>query len=262
MGYLMRNWMHWMVTVAATMTLAGAPAAPTPATTQSAAIEPALLKQLTALDHRIGQIQDLSATFTQKKFTPLLRKPLLSAGTVHVKGKAMRWDTTRPEPSIIAVDQGELKMYYPAQKVLEVYQLDQQMGQLAASPLPRLDRLRQYFSIERADARPLARAWREDAASAAPSSTPTTQPDHVLALRLIPTDPALQRHLAQVLVLMDLDYPCILRAEMTDADQERTVLNFSDIHLNTHLSDAAVTLSVPPDTTISHPLAGMERGGK
>jgi outer membrane lipoprotein-sorting protein len=256
----------WTAAFGVMIACAKAPAADVPATqpaTQPASrIEPGLLKELTALDQRIGAIQDLRATFIQKKFTPLLRKPLLSAGTVRVKGTLMRWDTTRPEESIIAVGQGQLEMYYPSQKVLEVYQLDQQMGQLAASPLPRLALLRQYFSIERAEAAPLLKAWHEDVAPPDHPATAQAEAHHYLALRLTPIDPALQRHLNQVLVLMDLDYPCILRAEMAAAARERTVLSFSDIHLNTGLKEAQVTLHVPPGTTISHPLAGMERGGK
>ncbi len=233
-----------------------------PAATQSSeVIEPQLLGELVALDQRIGAIQSLRARFVQSKFTPLLRKPLVSSGMVRVKGQLMRWDTDRPEQSVIATGQGELKMYYPGQKVMEVYQLDQRMGQLAASPLPRLDVLRQYFAIERTDAAPVVKAWaRELGGDAGGGDASASDKSRYLALRLTPVDPSLKRHLAQVIVLMDKDYPCILRAEMTDGDHERTVLDFSHIELNKPMTDAEVMLTVPAGTTISHPMAGMEKG--
>lgn len=235
-------------------------AEPAPATQPSEAIEPKLLNELIALDQRIGAIQSLRARFVQSKFTPLLRKPLVSSGMVRVKGPLMRWDTDRPEQSVIATGQGELKMYYPDQKVMEVYQLDQRMSQLAASPLPRLDVLRRYFAMERTDATPLVEAWKREVGQDASDTDQTaSNKSRYLALRLTPVDPSLKRHLAQVVVLMDKVYPCILRAEMTDGDHERTVLDFSHIELNKPMTDAEATLTVPADTTISHPMAGMEK---
>ena len=83
------------------------------------------------------KIADLTADFEQQKFTAMLKKPLISSGAVAVRGSAMLWKTRKPEPSELQIDQKEVRIYYPAQETIEVYQVEQKLGQLAASPLPR-----------------------------------------------------------------------------------------------------------------------------
>ena len=53
---------------------------------------------------------------------------------------------------------------------------------------------------------------------------------------------------------MDASRGLILRAEMTDADGERTRMVFSDIQVNTGLQDEDVELRVPGSTRVTRPL--------
>ncbi|HTL29516.1 MAG TPA: outer membrane lipoprotein carrier protein LolA, partial [Tepidisphaeraceae bacterium] len=118
-------------------------------TTAPAGVDAVLWQQMLAINARSQQIEDLKATFEQKKFTALLKKPLISTGEVRVKGATMRWDTKEPVPTVMVIDEKEVKLLYPQQKVLEIYKVDQQLSSLAASPLPRLDVLKQHFMFEK-----------------------------------------------------------------------------------------------------------------
>src|SRR5688572_26922132 len=108
-------------------------------------------QRLEAIDRLAGTHQAITADFVQEKRSPLLRKPLLSRGTVRAQGGAALWKTTEPEPSEMSVGPQMLRIYYPKQKTIEEYSVQQQLGMLAASPLPRLDNIRQSFSISPAD---------------------------------------------------------------------------------------------------------------
>src|SRR5262249_3380286 len=139
-----------------------------------------------------AKIKDITAHFQQRKFTALLKNPLVSSGTARAAGSVARWDTTQPTPCSLYADQRELCLYYPDERLEEIYSIDQRLGDLLSSPMPRLPAIQRHFSIERADAADLPGAppWSAD--------SPST-----LALRLVPTDAQLSQHVRQVLVLLD-----------------------------------------------------------
>jgi outer membrane lipoprotein-sorting protein len=83
-------------------------------------------------------------------------------------------------------------------------------------------------------------------------------PTSSLALRLVPTDAELREHLESVLVLLNEERGLILRAVMTDADGDRTVLAFSDVNTNIDIKDDALQLNVPSDVKTIHPLEGFD----
>jgi len=207
----------------------------------------ALWARLHEIDSRAGRIRSLSASFEQKKSTALLRKPLVSTGRIRIKATVMRWDTDKPEPSVLLIGEREARIYYPDQKLLEVYPLDQRLGELAASPLPRLDALAKKFSFEQIPTKDL---------------DPKAEPSQFLALRLVPTDAALREHVKEVRVLLDVRGAYIVAAEMIDADGDRTVLTFAEVKPNADVGD--LELHVPAGTKATRPLegAGGERDSK
>jgi len=209
----------------------------------AAAIDPALAAQLESIDRRAAAIRDVTASFEERKFTALLKKPLVSSGTLRSVGSRARWDTKSPHPSAMVVDAAGIRIYYPERSTLEVYALDEKLRWLAVSPLPRLMALLDRFYIERT-----TDAERRD------SETPHAH----LALRLHPRDEAVGRYVRQVDVLLDTDTAFVVRVEMLDVDGDRTVISFSDIRANAGIGDADVELTVPGDTRIVRPLAGIE----
>lgn len=212
-------------------------AAPTTAPSDSR-----LWAKLDEIDSRAAKIQSLAADFEQKKFTALLRKPLVSSGRVRVRGSVMRWDTQKPEETVLYIDPREARVYYPRQKALEVYPLDSRLGELAASPLPRLAALRERFEFEQVPAADLDRS---------------ADARQFIALKLTPKEASLRQYVTQVRVLLDVKAAHIVVAEVTDGDGERTVLRFSRVQINPDLGD--LELKVPPGTRVSHPLEGIDQ---
>lgn len=215
------------------------PSAASQPTTQPIS-DPELDRQLRALDARLTAIQDLSAHFQQAKHTPLLKVPLESQGQVRVKGQRTRWDTSSPHPSVLVTSEAELRLYYPQQALVEVYPLDECMGQMAASPMPRLTTLMQFFDIHR---------WQASADAPWP-------PQRFLLIELTPRDPWLRQQVQTVHVAIARDSGLAAMVEMVHADGESTTMQFSDVKLNKGLNDEDVELRTPPGTTISHPTQG------
>jgi outer membrane lipoprotein-sorting protein len=199
-----------------------------------------LSDQLNAIDHAAAGIKDLTARFEQRKFTALLTKPLISSGLVRGAGAVVRWDTREPAPSVLYADRAELRLYYPDQKLEEIYPVDQRMSDLLASPLPRLSTIKEHFTIEIASPGDVADLPHGDA---------------TLALRLTPIDAALAAHLRQVFVVLDVHTGLALAIRTIDPDDDRTDITFSDMRVNTGLDEASVDLAVPAGTAISRPLA-------
>lgn len=197
-------------------------------------------RTLEAIDAKAAAIEDLVADFEQQKKTPLLKKPLVSRGTVRVKGAKTRWDTTHPHPTVMTIDASELRIYYPEQKTVEVYPIRAGMSRLAASPLPRLSVVREHFTIEETPAKEL---------------DPQAKPGEV-GLRLAPREESLKEHVAQVRVLLDPATGVGRRVEITDAEGEVTTLTFTNVRANTGVREESLVLRTPPGTTESRPLEG------
>ena len=204
------------------------------------AVDPKLLAQLQEIDARAAHIQSLSADFEQRKFTALLRKPLISSGNVRVKGATMRWDTLKPEKTTLLVTDKQVEIEYPAQSTVEIYPLDRRFADLAASPLPRLSVLKQKFAFVRIDPATLDK-------SADPAKT--------LALELTPVDDELRQHVQRVRVLLDIAAGYIVQFEMTDADGDRTLIHFLNPKLNAEVGE--LDLKIPAGMKIVRPLEGL-----
>ncbi len=197
----------------------------------TAPADPELENTLAALDAKAATITDLSAKFEQQKVTPLLKKPLTSSGVVRAKGAVMLWETARPEPTVMRIDDKSLQLLYVGANVLEVYPIDSRLGAMASNPVPRLATLGEQFTIEK-----------------------QSQSAETLTLRLLPRDEKLRQYVIEVVVEIDPQQGVARKFTMTDPDGEQTVIRFSDYALNPGLTDAQLTISVPAGTKTVHPL--------
>ncbi len=206
-----------------------------------AGIDAPLWASMKQVDARASAIADLTADFEQLKFTPLLKKPMTSSGTVLAKGNIMLWTTRVPEPTVMRVDETEIQVYYPTQKTVEIYPLSGRLAELASSPVPRLAALLDHFSFLPAPVEDLGE-----------KSGPGR-----LALRMIPTDKTIAEHVARASVLIDSDRGFILALKMTDPDGEHTEIRFSNVRTNTNLDKARLMLTLPQGVKTVHPLEGV-----
>lgn len=192
--------------------------------------------RLAALDQRAATTTDLTADFTEEKFTPLLKKPLRSTGTVRIVAGKTRWDTESPHPVQMLLDGLELKLYFPQRKSLEVYPLSERLAQLALSPQPKLSDMRQHFDV---------------AADATVDA---------LVLTLTPKAADLRKHVQSVRVELDEKEAVARQVEMVTSDSERTVITFRRVRRNTGLAPADLDLQIAADAVITHPLKDLGGG--
>ena len=201
--------------------------------------------RLNTLDARIGAVHALRATFVQQKHTPLLKKPMESSGTVRVKGERTRWDTVEPSPSTMTTDATELRIYFPEQRVVEVYDLAGDIRELSGSPLPKLAAIRASFDLK------LLKASELGADDADRS---------LVAMELVPRVATFEEHITSIRVLLDERIPAVRRIEVVDIDGERTDISFHDIETNPTIEDHEVALEVPAGVRTVHPLSpGKDR---
>jgi len=216
----------------------GAPQKPTVAQPTE---DTALMRQLEEINARTVLIKDLSAEFEQKKFTPLLKNPMVSSGKLRVKGSVVLWDTVKPEPSVMRIDDRELRIYYPSQKVVEVYPIGEDMRRLSSSPLPRLDNIRKQFAIARMDPKSL---------------DPAVDPAKVVGIVMSPTVAEIKEHVRTVKVIIDIAAAYATHMEITDADGDRTLIVFTKVKTNAGVSDRELELTFPAGVREVRPLSG------
>lgn len=201
--------------------------------------DPKLIAELEALDAVVAEVVDLRANFEQTKKTPLLRKPLVSSGTVLVKGKTIRWDTLKPHAGVLHVTNDAIRVYYPEQAVVEVFTVDEGLRRLTASPLPRLAQIRDEFTI----------------ASYSPSSLdPSATPETHLAIALTPRDERVRTHVREVRVLLNRKRAFAERIELAGPEGETTSIRFENVELNAKVTDGEIALDLPETVRVSYPL--------
>jgi outer membrane lipoprotein-sorting protein len=206
-------------------------------------VDPALATELAAINIKTAAVKSLTADFEQKKSTPMLKKPLVSSGTVASAGGVSVWTTVKPQPTSMRVTDQEIRIFYPAQQTIEIYPLAGQLGALAASPLPRLSTLKKFFNFDRMHAADIDKAATDDAC---------------LAVKLTPIDPELAKHVKEVHVLLDRTTGAIRQVENLDPDGDVTTMTFTHVKLDADLPADALKLNVPAGTREVHPLAGMD----
>jgi len=235
-----------------------------------------LRELLAEIDRQAAGVKDIVARFEERKFTGLLKEPLVSQGEVRILGERSRWDTFEPRRTVMVIEPSTLRIYYPSRSVVEEYPLDERLAWAVVSPLPRLAALEGRFRIERVPLGDLGEGLADDG--------------HV-RLRLTPTDSSLAEYVEHVDVVLAahcvgadglaegfsprgsaqaeacgsqpavraVKGPYVARAEIVDADQDRTVMLFQAVQINTGVKAEEVELVVPPGTSRSRPLGGSGR---
>jgi outer membrane lipoprotein-sorting protein len=198
-----------------------------------------LAPRLEDIDRRAAEVKDLRAEFEQTRTSPLIRTPMKSSGTLVVRGDRVRWDTRKPHASVMTIGGGEIRIHYPEERVLEVYEAKGDLRELTGSPLPKLDVLRKSFTIAAAEASALG----GDA-------------ERHVALELTPRSGELRQNVTRVRVLVDERTACLAVMEMTDPDGDVTRLEFKNVRINAGVKDSELELRVPDGTETVHPAGG------
>jgi len=215
------------------------------AATRPSDMSPRLWRQLTQLDQALSDVRDMTADFTRLKHTPLLKEPLTAKGTVAVQGQKVRWQTTEPTRTVTLAADGEIRIYQPHQKHLEIYPLRRRFAQFGASPVPRMTVLAKQFKVKKVSATKLFE-----------NISIKKSADRYLALRLTPRDGELRQRLQNLVLLLDRKQRHITRMRLHFSDDEWTAYRFSNVKLNVGLAEDRFELNLPADVEISRPMEG------
>ena len=261
-------WLHqgqcaftWAVAIAMTLTLACVPSpargdtppavltpgpSPTPAPllATTPVEDPAFTQRLARADALIAKVKTLRAGFEQAKHTPMLKRPLVSSGTVVSAAGTVKWTTTTPRAMTMLVTPTALSILYPQDNRVEVYPMGAEFRDLAGAPLPSIDALRGRF-------------WFAQMPLAELGVTPERERRdgaELLGVKLTPKDASLARHVSSVGVLLDLRIPAATRVVIVDGDLERTEMTLFDVRVNVVVPAAELGLNTPEGTTTVFPL--------
>ena len=232
----------WSACLLCTMSMADATKPDKPDTDDAG-----LIQQLENLSQSREPIKDLSATFAQRRYSPLLKKPIETRGTLKSVQGLTRWDTDKPRPSTMMVKADRLEVYDPEQKTLEVYPIEKRLGQLLANPQPGVDAWRKHFTLERVKPDALSKAMREQCQVDDDS-------EGRLLIRLTPRDADVAELIDHLLVVLDTETGLTRGMAWSNGEDERTEILFSKVKQNSGLKRAALRLEVPESTRVVYPL--------
>lgn len=215
---------------------------------------PQLMEQLRQLGAKAAEVIDLESRFVQRRYAPLLRKPIESDGTVRARAGVSRWDTQEPYASVMLIERGRLSLYDPERRVLEVYPLERRLGELAASPIPRLATWVEHFAIESVEANALSDQMREEAGvddEARPS----------VLVRLTPKDAALAEQVGLIVAVIDVESGLSRAMVWSSGEGERTEIVFADTRINSGLKPEDLAIELPDGTRVVYPAGPVEEAG-
>ncbi|MCX5691418.1 MAG: outer membrane lipoprotein carrier protein LolA [Planctomycetota bacterium] len=198
-------------------------------------------QRLASIDTRIALITDMRADFEQTRKTALLKKPLISRGTLVCKNDRILWHTTHPRESTMLVAGENVTVHYPADKLAEIYPMGARFKDAVGGPLPRLAKLRETFELSELSP--------DKVVPGTDIGDTTTR----LAIKLTPRTAALRQYIDSVRVLIDTKVPCADRIVIVDPDGEETQLYCFNLRINTGVKDSELELKLPPETKINRP---------
>ena len=125
---------------------------------------------------------------------------------------------------------------------MEIYPIEKGWSQLAASPLPRMESLREHFTIS-------------------PWNWPGNEPANakaLMGLKLAPKQEQIREHVSEVRILIDRETACVVAAEVLYPDHDRLEIRFDNIRTNRGIQEQQMELEIPEGTTISRPFEAEE----
>ncbi len=192
---------------------------------------------LARIEAKAKTVRDFRARFTQEKTVYILDAPLRSEGTIAYKAPGkLRFETTRPAPSTLVIDESGLKLHIPKLNQLEVFDFPAKDALGVILPL---------FGQSTAD---LRRGYEVTLATATAD---------VHALDLVPRSERVRRAISRIRVEIDRATLLPRRLATEDPNGDTTSTTFTEVNPNVNVEDAEFVLKTPPGTAVKKPLGGL-----
>ena len=187
------------------------------------------------IDGQQQKIQTLTASFSQRRETSLVKDPLISQGVVRFKRPdRLHFLYSKPESMEMALDGKTIWIYYPGRSQAEKYSLI------------RNKKMAQYLE-------PVTGIFQKTFAQVTESYTIIYQgleADRIHRFRLQPREEKVQKFLSRVDLWIDRTSGAILKFEMMEASKDRLTLEFRDLQINPPLADDDLMIIIPPSAKV------------
>ncbi len=187
------------------------------------------------IDGQQQKIQTLTASFSQRRETSLVKDPLISQGMVKFKRPdRIHFLYSKPESMEMALDGKTIWIYYPGRSQAEKYSLT------------RNKKMAQYLE-------PVTGIFQKTFAQVIESYTIIYQgleADRLHRFRLQPREEKVQKFLSRVDLWVDRTSGAILKFEMMEASKDRLTLEFRDLQINPPLPDDDLMIIIPPSAKV------------
>jgi outer membrane lipoprotein-sorting protein len=187
------------------------------------------------IDEQQQKIQTVAASFSQRKETSLVRKPLLSSGLVKFKRPdRVHWKYLKPEPMEVALDGESIWVYTPGQFQAEQYSRAQ--SKRFAQCLESMTAVFQKTFAQSAKVYAI--------------SFEGFETDHTHHFRLLPKEEKVQKFLSRIDLWIDKASGAILRLNIVETNGDRLRLEFKDLQINPSLTDDDLRVRIPPSVRV------------
>jgi outer membrane lipoprotein carrier protein len=187
------------------------------------------------IDAQQRKIQTLTADFTQKKETRIVKKPLLSSGAVKFKRPdQIYWHYAEPESMEVAISGEGVWIYYPGSLQAEKYNL-RRNHRAMQSLEPLLAIFQKTFTQLLAG----YVMFYEGLDSG-----------RLHHFRLQPREEKVQKFLSGVDLRIDKTSGAIIRFIMMEANGDRLSLEFKHLQINPPLTDDDLKIKIPPSVRV------------
>ena len=206
-----------------------------------------LIDRLKQIDKANDAIEDLSATFEQRRYSPLLRKPIESKGALRSVKGLTRWDTNEPSEQTMIVKSDRLELFDPEAKTLDVYPIERRFGELLANPRPAVGDWLEQFVIERAEPDALSKQMRERCKIKEGG-------EGVLLIRLSPREEKLAEMIERLVIVIDVETSLSRGMAWLSGEQEQTEIVFRDTKVDAGIEAKDLRLNLPDSVRVAYPL--------
>lgn len=180
-------------------------------------------------------INSIAATVNQEKQLSLLKEKICIEGTVVMKKPNMfRWDITKPDTSVIAIDGETMAVYHPEIKEAQVYNL---IGNLVARNTMRFLTLTMWGSSTEIEKNFTMSILRKE--------------DEII-LQLEPTSKMINKHLSSIVIYYDEKTGFPRSFEIITPKGDKTITKLSNIRINPEIKTGTFKIKLPEDVRITN----------
>ncbi|UCF34871.1 MAG: outer membrane lipoprotein carrier protein LolA [Phycisphaerales bacterium] len=210
------------------------------------------------------EVKDLTACFVRTQQTQLMRKPLVSKGTLVWSSHGFRWRSEEPEPSDMVIMGRTIEIYYPELKTLERYRLRERDMILTALPglSTSVRELRDNYEIsvegEGSDERRQADSNQQPNKGDAAEAASTEENPSFVVFKLLPKPKRLRNYIRSIRIWADDQHFLPNRVEYVEWEGDVITIELSEIKRNVGIGPDSFKLDLPRDVEIVEPLEDLE----